>query len=86
MVSSCVNWRICAADLRKDGLVGDRYRAAGGWSVEVVCLTATPDHHDGEWIRVRFCGFHVADVRSAAELERWFPLASLEPETLALAA
>jgi hypothetical protein len=77
---------LCVADLRKDGVVGDRYRAPGGWTVEVVCLAGTPDRHDGEWIRLRYYGFYVADVRSAGELERWFPLASLEPETLAPAA
>jgi len=51
-------------------LRGDRYRAAGGWTVEVICLAGTPDRHDGEWIRVRNCGFHVADVRRFADLER----------------
>jgi hypothetical protein len=66
--------------------VGDRYRTKDGWSVEVVWLLATPDHHDGEWIRVRYFGFHVADVRSVAELGQWFALADLEPETLAVAA
>jgi hypothetical protein len=42
--------------------------------VEVVRLSCTPDHRDGEWLRIRYFGFHVADVRSVAELERWFPL------------
>ena len=46
----------------------------------------TPDKRDGEWIRVRQHGFHVADVRSIAELEQWFPLDSLAQDTLALAA
>jgi len=49
--------------------------------VEVVCLTGTPDRHDGTWIRVTHYGSWVADVRSVAELERYFPVASLE-ETL----
>lgn len=51
-----------------------------GWSVEVVELTGTPDHGDDQRLSVRFHGFHVADVRSVAELERWFPLTDLEPE------
>jgi hypothetical protein len=66
--------------------MADRYRAPGGWTVEVVRLSGTPDKCDGEWIRIRQHGFHVADVRSIAELEQWFPLASLEQDTLALAA
>jgi hypothetical protein len=68
-------------------VVGDRYRALGGWTVEVVELAGTPDRHDGTWIRVRLHGFFVADVRTVAELEQWFPLAELEPDSpLALAA
>jgi hypothetical protein len=37
-------------------------------------------------IRVSQHGFHVADVRSVAELEQWFALAELEPETLTMVA
>jgi hypothetical protein len=66
--------------------MGNRWRTASGWSVEVVHLTATPDRHDGEWIRVAYFGWHVADVRDVAELERWFPLGDLEPDTLAAGA
>jgi hypothetical protein len=73
-------------DLREDSVVTDRYHAPGGWTVEVVHLTGTPDHRDGEWLRVRHHGFCVSDVRSVAELEQWFPLAELEPDALALAA
>jgi hypothetical protein len=62
--------------------MGDRWRTASGWSVEVVHLTATPDRHDGEWIRVAYFGWHVADVRDVADLERWFPLGDLEPDSL----
>ena len=62
----------------------DRYRAPGGWTVDVITLSGTPDHRDGEWLRVSFHGVHVADVRTVAELEQWFSLATLE-ETLALA-
>jgi hypothetical protein len=39
--------------------VGDRYRAPGGWTVEVVELVGTPDRHDGTWIRLRLHGFFV---------------------------
>jgi hypothetical protein len=64
----------------------DRYRAPGGWSVQVIHLTATSDNRDGEWLRVSYCGVWVADVRSPGELEQWFPLASLEEEVLVLRA
>jgi hypothetical protein len=43
--------------------MADRYRTASGWSVEVVERSATPDHSDGQQLRVRYCGFYVADVR-----------------------
>lgn len=49
-------------------------------------MSGTPDNHDGEWIRICQFGSWTADVRNPAELERWFPLGSLEQETLALAA
>jgi hypothetical protein len=62
--------------------MADRYRAPGGWAVDVITLSGTPDHRDGEWLRVSFHGFHVADVRTVAELEQWFPLAELEPDGL----
>ena len=32
----------------QDGHMTGRYRTRDGWSVEVVRLTCTPDHHDGE--------------------------------------
>jgi len=65
--------------------MADRWHAPGGWSVEVIRLSGTPDRHDGEWIRVRQHGCWVADVRSVREIERWIRLAELEPE-LSLAA
>jgi hypothetical protein len=68
------------------GVMVDRYRAPGGWSVQVIHLTATSDNRDGEWLRVSYCGVWVADVRSPGELEQWFPLASLEEEVLVLRA
>jgi hypothetical protein len=57
----------------------DRYRTADGWSVEVVRLSGTPDHHDGDWLRVCYFGSYVADVRTPEELTRYFPLSDLEP-------
>lgn len=60
------------------GAVASRFRTADGWTVEVVFLAATPDHHDGAWLRVRHHGFHVLDTRRVADLERYFPLTALE--------
>jgi hypothetical protein len=59
------------------------YRTRAGYTVEVVQLSDTSGNHDGEWLRVRYHGFHVADVRSVAELERYFPLGELEADALA---
>ena len=63
-----------------------RWLAPGGWSVEVVHLTSTPDRHDGDWFRVRQYGAWTGDVRTVAELSQWVDLADLEPDALALAA
>jgi hypothetical protein len=60
--------------------MADRYRAPGGWTVEVVHLTGTPDHHDGEWFRVSQYGAWTADVRTVGELAQYIELADLEPE------
>jgi hypothetical protein len=62
--------------------MGDRYRTPNGWAVEVVGLSATPDRNDGERLKVTYYGFFVAVVRTVAELEQWFALSELEPETL----
>src|SRR5258708_20308316 len=53
--------------------MGAKYRTKDGYSVEVVHLAGT-----GEWLRVRYHGFYVADVRSVSELESYFPLDELE--------
>lgn len=66
--------------------MAERWRAPGGWTVQVVVLAGTPDRHDGEWLRVTQYGSWVADVRTVAELAQWFPLADLEPDGLTLAA
>jgi hypothetical protein len=60
--------------------MGERWRTADGWAVEIVTLAITPNHHDGTWIRVRQHGAWVADVRSVTELATLVPLAELEPE------
>src|ERR1700691_1917674 len=62
--------------------MGDRYRTADGWVVEVIELSAAPDRNDGERLKVTYCGFFVAVVRTVAELEQWFALSDLEPDTL----
>ena len=49
-----------------------KYKTKDGYSVEVVQLAT------GDWLRVRHHGFHVADVRTIAELESYFPLSDLE--------
>lgn len=66
--------------------MADRWRAPGGWTVEVVRLSGTSDNRDGERLRVCQYGFYTADVRSIAELAQWFPLAELELDALSLAA
>jgi hypothetical protein len=66
--------------------MGDRYRTPSGWSVEVVERSGTPDNSDGQQLRVRYHRFYVADVRTVAELEQWFPLADLEPDGLTVTA
>jgi hypothetical protein len=58
----------------------DRWRAPGGWTVEVVQLTSTPDRHDGQWLRVKQYGIWTADVRTVGELAHFVDLAELEPE------
>jgi hypothetical protein len=61
---SFVGWRERASDLRHYVGMGDRYRTADGWAVEVVELSATPDRNDGERLKVTYCGFFVALVRT----------------------
>jgi hypothetical protein len=70
------------SDLRQDAVMPDRYRAPGGWTVQVIHLTATSGNRDGEWLRVALHGWWVADVRTVAELARWIDLAELEPDGL----
>jgi hypothetical protein len=64
----------------------DSYRAPNGWRVTIVHLENTPNHRDGTWIRVTRYGSWVADLREPAELEQFFSLTELEPETLSAAA
>jgi hypothetical protein len=46
--------------------------------VEVVTLSCTPDHHDGQWMRNRYCDYFVADVRSLDELTQYVTVEELE--------
>jgi hypothetical protein len=39
----------------------------GRWRVDLICLTATSDHRDGEWLRVRRDGFFVECSAIAAD-------------------
>jgi uncharacterized protein (DUF427 family) len=66
--------------------MGDCYRTASGRSVEAVERSGTPDNSDGQQVRVRYNGLYVADVRTVAELEQWFPLADPEHDGLSAAA
>jgi hypothetical protein len=59
--------------MMQDWHMGAMYRTRDGYTVEVVRLADT-----GEWLRVRYHGFHVADVRTISELERYVPLSDLE--------
>jgi hypothetical protein len=59
-----------------------KYRTKDGYTVEVVHLADTSGNHDGEWLRIRYHGYHVTDVRSIAELERYIPLRELEADGL----
>jgi ribose 5-phosphate isomerase len=63
-----------------------RWRTRDGqFVVEVIKLTGTSRSRDGEWLRVKQHGIHVADVRSVEELAVYFDLADLE-EALSAAA
>jgi hypothetical protein len=63
--------------------MAERWRAPGGFTVEVVRLSCTPDKTDGERLRLTQYGSWVADVRTVGELERWIDLADLEPDLVA---
>jgi hypothetical protein len=55
----------------------DSWRAPRGWRVTIVHLENTPNRRDGTWIRVTQHGVWTADLRSVAELERYFRLSEL---------
>jgi hypothetical protein len=60
--------------------VGERWRSSDGeWSVRLVRLNGTPNHGDGEWLRLTRFGFWVADVRTVAELADFVSLDRLWP-------
>jgi hypothetical protein len=49
----------------------------GRWRVDLIRLTATSDHRDGEWLRVQRDGIFVAEVRTLAELAAHVDVADL---------
>lgn len=84
-ISSCRPQNLArqASDLRQtQDMAADRWRAPGGWTVEIVHLTGTPNHHDGQWLRVCQYGSWTADVRTVDELAQYVDLAELEPELM----
>jgi hypothetical protein len=66
--------------------MADRWTAPGGWRVQIVHLEGTPGQPGGEWLRVTQYGWWTADMRTVAELERFFLLTELELEEDALGA
>jgi hypothetical protein len=54
-------------DLRHHAGMGDLYRTADGWAVEVVELCATPDGNDGERLKVTYYRFFVESSGIAAD-------------------
>jgi hypothetical protein len=55
-----------------------RWRTRDGqFVVEVIKLTGTSRNRDGEWLRVKQHGSHLADVRSIEELANYVDLADL---------
>ena len=56
-----------------------RVRSADGeWVIDVIHLTLTGTHHDGEWLRVRRWGMHFADLRTVEQLAEVVDLATLK--------
>jgi hypothetical protein len=53
----------------------------GRWRVDLIRLTATSDHRDGEWLRVHRDGFFT-EVRTVAELATHVDLAELQEALL----
>jgi hypothetical protein len=50
----------------------------GEWTIDVIHLTLTGTHRDGEWLRVRHWGMHFADLRTVEQLAEVVDLARLE--------
>jgi hypothetical protein len=48
------------------------------WIIDVIRLTLTGTHRDGEWLRVRRWGMHFADLRTVEQLAEVVDLATLE--------
>jgi hypothetical protein len=45
--------------------------------IDVIRLSLTGHGREGEWLRIRRWGIHVADVRTVAELAKYVDLAGL---------
>jgi hypothetical protein len=50
----------------------------GRYTVEMVRLTLTGRHEDGDWIRLNEWGYHVVDVRAPEDLAAYVDLVDLE--------
>jgi hypothetical protein len=50
----------------------------GEWIIDVIHLTLTGTHRDGEWLRVRRWGMHFADLPTVEQLAEVVDLATLE--------
>jgi hypothetical protein len=48
------------------------------WRVDVIELTGTSNHNDGQWLRITHLGWFAGQVRTPAEIEHFVPLADLE--------
>jgi hypothetical protein len=46
--------------------------------IDVIHLTLTGTHRDGEWLRVRRWGMHFADLRTVEQLAKVVDLATLD--------
>jgi len=52
------------------------------WRVDVIRLSCTGDHRDGEVFRISHDGYFIAEVKTVAELSRYLDLSALEESLL----
>ncbi|MGH3272893.1 MAG: hypothetical protein ACRDNZ_01020 [Streptosporangiaceae bacterium] len=56
-----------------------RLRSADGrWRVDLIRLSCTSDHRDGEHLRISWDGYYIAEVRTLDELSTYLNPAELE--------